>query len=52
MIEVADKDNRTVLTAFHMFKLKKLSMLIGDTEDIKIHSNQTSRDENYHVCKV
>lgn len=35
MIEIADKDNKTVLTAFHMFKLKELSMLIVDTEDRK-----------------
>lgn len=35
MIEIADKDNRTVLTAFHTVKLKELSMLIGDTEDKK-----------------
>lgn len=52
MIEVADKDNKTVLTAFHMFKLKELNMLIGATKDIKIHSNRTSRDENYRACEV
>lgn len=50
MIGSVDENNKTVvITAFHMFKEleKELSVLIGDMEDIKIHSNQTSRDENY-----
>lgn len=48
MIGLADKDNKT----FQMLnKLEELSIVLRGVEDIKILSNQASRDENYHACK-
>lgn len=48
---MVDKDNE-IITIFLMFKkLEEVSMIIEHMEDIKIHSNQTSKNENYFACK-
>lgn len=51
MLELAEVDIRTVITAFCMFRKleQRLNMLNTDMKDIFKYPNWTSIDENYSV---